>query len=101
MTGIEEKARENRRKWRWRGLGFKLCQQMCFPGGSDCKESACDVGDLGSIPGMGRSPGDRNGYPLQYSRLEDPHGQRTLEGSSPWGCKESDTAEQLSLYASR
>ena len=43
-----------------------------FPGGSDGKQSACNVGDLGSIPGSGRSPGKRNGYPLQYSCLENP-----------------------------
>ena len=43
-----------------------------FPGGSDGKQSACNVGDLGSIPGPGRSPGKRNGYPLQYSCLENP-----------------------------
>ena len=43
----------------------------CFPGGSDSKESACNAGDLGSIPGSGRSPGKRNGNPLQYSCLEN------------------------------
>ena len=59
-----------------------------FPGGSGSKESACNVGDLGSIPGMGRSPGGRHGYPLQYSCLENPHEQRSLAGYSPWGCKE-------------
>ena len=42
-----------------------------FPGGSDSKESACNVGDLGSIPGSGRFPEDRNGNPLQYSCLEN------------------------------
>ena len=42
-----------------------------FPGGSDGKESACNVGDLGSIPGLGRSPGEGNSYPLQYSCLEN------------------------------
>ena len=41
-----------------------------FPGGSDGKESACNAGDQGSIPGSGRSPGEANGYPLQYSCLE-------------------------------
>ena len=41
------------------------------PGGSDGKESACNAGDLGSIPGLGRSPGDGNGDPLQYSSLEN------------------------------
>ena len=42
-----------------------------FPGGSAGKESACNVGDLGLIPGLGRSPGEGNGYPLQYSGLEN------------------------------
>ena len=42
-----------------------------FPGGSDGKASACNVGDLGSIPGLGRSPGEENGTPLQYSCLEN------------------------------
>ena len=44
---------------------------MGFPGGSDGKESACNAGDLGLIPGLGRSPGEGNGYPLQYSCLEN------------------------------
>jgi len=43
-----------------------------FPGGSDCKESACNAGDLGLIPGLGRSPGGGHGNPLQYSCLENP-----------------------------
>ena len=42
-----------------------------FPGGSDGKESTCNVGDLGSVPGLGRSPGEGNGYLLQYSCLEN------------------------------
>ena len=42
-----------------------------FPGGSAGKESACNVGDLGSVPGLGRSPGEGKGYPLQYSGLEN------------------------------
>ena len=67
-----------------------------FPGGSDGKEFACNVGDLGSTPGLGRSPGDRHDNPLQYSCLENPHGQRSLEECSPWGHKESDTTERLS-----
>ena len=44
---------------------------LSFPGGSDSKESACNAGDLGSIPGLERSPGEVNGYPLQYSCLEN------------------------------
>ena len=64
---------------------------MGFPGGSDGKESTCNVGDLGSIAGLGRSPGGGHGNPLQYSGLENPHRQRSLAGYSPWGRKESDT----------
>ena len=45
---------------------------MGFPGGSEVKASACTVGDLGLIPGLGRSPGEGNGNPLQYSCLENP-----------------------------
>ena len=56
---------------------------MGFPGGSDCEESACNAGDLGSIPELGRSPGGGNGNPLQYFCLENPHRQRTLVGYSP------------------
>ena len=64
-----------------------------FPGGSDGKESACNAGDLGSIPGLGRFPGGGHGNLLQYSCLENPleNGQRSLVGYSPWGCKELDT----------
>ena len=51
-----------------------------FPGGSDGKESACNAGDLGSIPGLGRSPGGGHDNPCQYSFLEYPHGQRSLVG---------------------
>ena len=50
-----------------------------FPGGSDGKASACNVGDLGSIPGLGRSPGEENGTPLQYSCLENP-----MDGGAWW-----------------
>ena len=56
-----------------------------FPGGSDGKASAYNAGDLGSIPGSGRSPGEGTGNPLQSSCLEIPHGQRRLAGYSPWG----------------
>ena len=69
-----------------------------FPGGSDGKESACNVGDLGLIPGLGRFTGGRHGNTLQYSCLENPLGQRSLAGYSPWGRKEWDTTQQLSTY---
>ena len=64
---------------------------MGFPGGSDSKESCCNAGNLGSIPGLGRSPEGGHGNPLQYSCLENPRGQRSLAGYSPWGRKQSDT----------
>ena len=105
---------------------------MGFPGSSAGKESACNAGDPGLIPGSGSSPGEGMGYPLQYSwayvvaqmiknllamqetwfnswvgkipggghanplqysGLENPHGQRSLAGYSPWGHKESDRTE--------
>ena len=54
---------------------------VCFLGGSDGKESTCNAGDLGLIPGLGRSPGGGNGNPLQYSFLENPHGQRSWQAT--------------------
>ena len=66
----------------------KIQESQSFPGGSDSKESACNAGDLGSIPGLGRSPGEGKGYPLWYSGLEN----------SVHGHKESDTTERLSLH---
>ena len=67
---------------------------LCFSDSSVGKESACNAGDLGSITGLGRSPGEGNGYPLQYSGLKNPG------ILSPWDRKESDTTEQLSLSLS-
>ena len=69
---------------------------MGLHGRSAGKESSCNVGDPGSIPGLGRFPGEGIGYPLQYSCPENHHGQRSLVGCSPWGHKESDTTGQLS-----
>ena len=64
---------------------------MGFLHNSVGKESACNAGDLGLIPGLGRFPGEGKGYPLQYSGLEN------FMDYSPWGHKELDTTEQLSL----
>ena len=66
---------------------------MGFPGGSDSKEYACNVRDLGLIPGLGRSPGEAHGNPLQYSCLENPHKSRSLAGYSVWGHTQSDMTE--------
>ena len=69
---------------------------MGFPGGSVVKNPPANARDMGSILGLGKSPGEVNGKPLQYSCLEKPHGQRSLARYSPWGCTELDTTEQLS-----
>ena len=70
---------------------------MGFPCSSVDKDSACSAGDPGSIPGLGRSPGEGNGNPLQYPCPENSHGQRSLVGCSPWGRKELGTIEWLTL----
>ena len=70
-----------------------------FPGGSEVKASDSNAGDLGFIPGLGRSPGEGKDYPLQYSGLENPHGQRSPAGYNPWGHKESDMIERLRTIA--
>jgi len=76
----------------------KLNLHLGFPGGSDGKESSCNSGDAGSIPGSGRSRGEGNGYPLQYSCLENPTDRRAW-----WAMvhrvSESHTTEKLTnLY---
>ena len=64
--------------WQWI---LYLSTTPSFPLSSVGKESACNAGDLGSVPGLGRSPGEGNGNPLQYSCLPgEPHGQRSLAG---------------------
>ena len=72
---------------------------MGFPSGSEVKASASNAGDRGSIPGSGRSPGEGNGNPLQYSCLENPMDGGTWY-ATVHGIGESDTTEQLhsSLY---
>ena len=66
-----------------------------FPGGSVVTNLPAIAGDTGLIPGLGRSPGEGNGNPLQYSHLRKFHGLRSLMGYSRWGRKESDSTEQL------
>ena len=70
---------------------------MGFPHSSDGNESACSAGDLGTIPGSGRSPGEESlpGKSTPVSLPGKSQGQRSLMGCSPWGHKESGTTEQL------
>ena len=76
----------------WLNISFKVS----FPGGSNGKEFACNVGEMGSTPGLGRSPGGGHGNPLQCSCLENPMDRGAWQGYSPWGHKESVTTERLS-----
>ena len=64
----------------------------------DLPASAGDVRDAGSIPGSGRSPGGGHGNPLQYSCLENPHGQKSLVGYNSWDRKELDMTERISTF---
>ena len=68
-----------------------------FSGGSDAKESACNVEDLSSIPGLGRCPGEGNGYPLQYSCLENSMDRGVWQATVHGVPKSQDTTERLSL----
>ena len=70
---------------------------MAFPGVSDRKESACSAGGPGSIPGLGRSPWRREWEPTPVFLPGEFHRQRSLVGYSPWGCKEVNTTERLTL----
>ena len=86
-----EKTTIGNRDQAFKEINWDYYSQMGFPDSSVGKESACNAGDLGSIPGSERSPGEGKGYPLQYSSLEN-------SMDSPWGRKESDTTEPFSLY---
>ena len=72
-------------------LLFITLFRTLFPGSSNGKEPACNSGDLSSIPGSGRSPGEGRGIPVFLPGKF--HGQRSLVGYSPWGHKVSDTTE--------
>ena len=72
------------------------CRLMSLPGGSDEKESACNVGDPGLIPGVVRSPGERNVNSLSILAWKIPWTEEPGGLQSPWGHKELNTTEQLS-----
>ena len=81
-----ENQRSHMMQWRLDTVKYINKYFGGFPCGSDGEESTCNAGDLGSIPGLGRSPGEGKGYPLQYSGLENSRDH-----------KESDTTQRLSL----
>ena len=62
------------------------------------KESACNAGDPGLIPGLGRSSGEGNGSPVQYSCLENSMDKGAWQATSPWGCQELDMTERLNTH---
>jgi len=70
-------------------------------GGSEVKASACNAGDLGSIPGLGRSPGEGNGTPLQYSCLENPMGGGAWWATVHRVAKSLDMTDQLHIHIHR
>ena len=74
-----------------------LCFNKGFPSGSDGKESSCNAGDLGLIPGLGRS-WRREQLPAPVFWLGEFHGQRSLAGYSPWGCKELDKEALIMIF---
>ena len=76
-----------------------LASRTGFPGGSDGKESACSVEDLGLIPGLCRYPGEGNSYSLKYSDLENSTDRRTWQATVHGVAKELDTTKQLNMNA--
>ena len=77
-----------------RTLNTKDVDWLHFPGGTDGKESACNEGEPGLIPGLERGPGEKNGYPLQYSCLENPMGRGAWQ-ATVHGVKNSWTATEM------
>ena len=74
---------------------------MCktgFPGGSDGKESACNAGELGLTPGLGKSPGEGKGYPFQYSCLENSMNGGAWQATIHGGLKQEDRTERPTLF---
>ena len=108
LSGSKSRARleEERQKTEPTYLQGKCLSYMYwillwgFPGGSDSKESACNMGDLGSFLGSGWYPGEGNGNTLQYSRLENSMDSGAWWATSPRGCKESYMTQWLTLLLS-
>ena len=81
-------------------MKIKFEKYLGFLGDSDVKESACSARDLGLIPGLGRSPGGGNGYPFQYSCLENSTDRQAWRTWGPWSRKKLDMTERLAISRS-
>ena len=79
-------------------FSFNWTRELGFPGGSSGKESSCNAGDLSSIAGLGRSPGGGRDNPLQYSCLENPHGQRSRKAAVHGIAKSRTQRKQVSTH---
>ena len=90
LQETKKKKKKNEAQLKTKGDLYVNCS---YPDGSDSKESACSAGDLGSILGLGRSPGEASGNPLELFLPGKCHGQRSLVGYSPRGRKELATTE--------
>ena len=101
LSNLQELVMD-REAWRATVYGaakrYNWVTELNWTDGSDSKEYSCSVGDLDLIHGLGRSPGGGHGNRVQYYCLENPHGQRSLVGYSPWGHKELDTTEWLNHH---
>ena len=98
VRGLLRASQTDSRTWDVMGLYYIALQWVKY--GKDGKVPACNAGDPSSTPGLGRSPGGGHSNPLLYSCPENPRGQRSLAGYSPWGSKELDTTERLTLLLS-
>ena len=94
ISAVKENSWSGKFPWRRDRLPSPVL--LGFLGGSDSKESTCNVGYLSSILGLGRSPGGGHGNPLWCTCLENTHGQKSLEDYSPWDHKEWGMTERLS-----
>ena len=103
-TDLEQRIDRRQRRWLTElhtpGDSIPAHDIWSFPGGSDGKESVCNAGEPGSIPGSGRSPGKGMATHSPVFLPGEFHGQRSLVGYSPWGRYESDTTERLHFHFS-
>ena len=95
FRSAELTVKMTRGSWRFKHLSRVPGGSPC---GSDYKESTCNAGDTGSTHGLGRSPGEGHGYPLQYFHLWNPMDRGAWQGCSPWGCRESYTTEHVHTH---